>query len=75
MNETPVTGPLAGRTALVTGGAGGIGRAISARLAADGAYVIVLDRDEQSAKQVATDLGGEALVADLGDPSVFDDLD
>ena len=75
MNETPVTRTLEGRTALVTGGAGGIGRAISARLAADGAHVIVLDRDEPSAKQVAADLGGEALVADLGDPSVFDDLD
>ncbi len=75
MNETPVTRPLEGRTALVTGGAGGIGRAVCARLAADGAHVIVLDRDEQNAKQVATDLGGEALVADLGDPGVFDDLD
>lgn len=75
MEETAVTRPLAGRTALVTGGAGGIGRAISIRLAADGAHVIVLDRDEVPAQQVAARVGGEALVADLGDPTVFDELD
>lgn len=75
MEETPVTHPLAGRTALVTGGARGIGRAVSARLAAEGAHVIVLDRDEVEAAQVAAEVGGEALVADLGDPAAFDELD
>jgi NAD(P)-dependent dehydrogenase (short-subunit alcohol dehydrogenase family) len=34
---------LRGRTAIVTGGAGGIGTAISRRLAADGANVLVVD--------------------------------
>ncbi len=83
MSETPVTAlspdrpepPLAGRTALVTGGAGGIGRAVARRLAADGAHVTVLDRDEDNAHAVAEAIGGEAIVADLGDPGVFDDLD
>lgn len=65
---------LAGRTALVTGGASGIGRAVVARLAADGARVLVLDRDEAGAKQVAADVGGDVLVADLADPSVVDGL-
>ena len=66
--------PLAGRTALVTGAGSGIGRAVAERLAADGARVLVLDRDEQSAKQVAADVGGEHLVADLGDPAAIDAL-
>ena len=40
-----MTARLAGRTALVTGGAGGIGLAIASRLAADGARVAVADRN------------------------------
>jgi 3-hydroxybutyrate dehydrogenase len=83
MHETPVTAPglagtdrpLSGRTALVTGGAGGIGRAVAARLAADGAQVTVLDRDERGARAVAEEIGGEALVSDLGDPAALDELD
>lgn len=75
MNETSITRPLTGRTALVTGGAGGIGRAICVRLAADGCHVVVLDRDEQRAEQVAAEVSGEALVADLGDPDAFGELD
>ena len=73
---TPARGsaPLNGRTALVTGGASGIGRAVATRLAADGAHVLVLDRDEAGAKQVATDIGGEALVADLSDGPSIDAL-
>lgn len=72
-NATQIT--LSGRTALVTGGAGGIGQAVATSLAAAGAHVVVLDRDEAGAKQVATDIGGDYLVADLDDPSVVDTLD
>lgn len=36
----PTTLPLAGRSALVTGGSRGIGRAITRKLAADGAFVV-----------------------------------
>jgi 2-hydroxycyclohexanecarboxyl-CoA dehydrogenase len=54
---------LAGRTAVVTGGAGGIGRAICADLAALGARVIVADLDEASAKLTAASLN-DALPPD-----------
>jgi 3-hydroxybutyrate dehydrogenase len=77
MTETTITpgrGSLTGRTALVTGGASGIGRAVALRLAADGAHVLVLDRDEAGAKQVAAEVGGEHLVADLSDGTSIDAL-
>ena len=72
-NETQVTA-LTGRTALVTGAASGIGRAVAVRLAEAGARTVVLDRDETGAKQLATDIGGDHLVADLSDPDVIDTL-
>jgi 3-hydroxybutyrate dehydrogenase len=49
-------GPLTDRVAVVTGGASGIGRAIAAGLAADGATVVVADRDEGGAAGVASEL-------------------
>jgi len=66
---------LAGRTALVTGGASGIGRAVARRLAADGAEVLVLDRDASGAEEVAAEVGGRSLVADLSDGTSIDALD
>ncbi len=66
---------LAGRVALVTGGSGGIGRAVAARLAAAGAAVAVgYGQHGDSAAQVAAQIvatGGRAAAvgADLGDPA------
>ena len=70
-----MTTDLTGRTALVTGAASGIGRAVAARLAEGGARVLLLDRDETGAKEAASAVGGEHVVADLGDPGSIDDLD
>ncbi|MFC1230396.1 MULTISPECIES: 3-oxoacyl-ACP reductase [Streptomyces] len=59
--------PLAGRTALVTGGARGIGEAVAETLARDGAEVVVLDVPgaEADARRVAERLGGLALPLDI----------
>ena len=70
-----MTSPLPGRTALVTGAASGIGRAVAARLAAEGVQVLLLDRDEAGAKEAAAEVGGEHLVADLSDTGSIDDLE
>jgi D-sorbitol dehydrogenase (acceptor) len=48
---------LDGKVAVVTGAAGGIGRAIATRYAAEGAMVIVADRDEAGVREAATAIG------------------
>jgi 2-hydroxycyclohexanecarboxyl-CoA dehydrogenase len=55
-----------GRTALVTGGVGGIGSATASRLAAEGAKVAVCDLHLDPARELAADLGGVGLTMDVG---------
>jgi 3-oxoacyl-[acyl-carrier protein] reductase len=54
-----------GRNALVTGGAKGIGAATAARLAAEGAHVVVADFDEAAAQETARAIGGTAVRCDV----------
>ena len=65
---------LAGRTALVTGAASGIGRSCAIALATAGAHVYVVDRAATAARGVAAEIGGTAVVADLADPQAVDAL-
>ncbi|MGU3436392.1 3-hydroxybutyrate dehydrogenase [Actinomycetes bacterium M1A6_2h] len=65
---------LHGRSALVTGGASGIGAACARRLADSGARVTIADVDETAAKELAAELGGEAWAVDLLDTAGLESL-
>ena len=65
---------LAGRKALVTGGASGIGLACVREFASRGAHVTIADLDATGAQTVADEVGGEAWVVDLGDTHALESL-
>ncbi|MDF2823720.1 MAG: 3-hydroxybutyrate dehydrogenase [Mycobacterium sp.] len=65
---------LSGKTALVTGGASGIGAACARELAARGAHVTVADRDGDGAGALAEEIGGTAWAVDLLDVQALQDV-
>lgn len=58
---------FSGRTALVTGGARGIGRAVTARLIAEGARVVIAEIDPTAGRDAATELGAHYVRCDVTD--------
>ena len=70
---------LAGRVALVTGGSRGIGQAIAAGLAAEGARVAIAARDAERVRAAAAGFGGHGVVFDSDDldavPRVIGDVE
>jgi 3-oxoacyl-[acyl-carrier protein] reductase len=65
---------LAGRAALVTGASRGIGRAIAAALAAEGARVAVSSRSHERIEAAAAEIGARAFVHDSADLDGAPDL-
>jgi 3-oxoacyl-[acyl-carrier protein] reductase len=55
-----------GRSAIVTGGAQGIGLAIATRLSVEGAAVVLADLDEELAREAALDLPGQGMAIGVG---------
>ncbi|MEZ5894041.1 MAG: glucose 1-dehydrogenase [Parvularculaceae bacterium] len=69
-----MTDRLKGKTAIVTGGASGIGKATCRLFAAEGAHVIVADLQEDKAKSIAKECRGEAWRLDVAKEDAWEAL-
>ena len=58
---------LEGKIAVITGGGSGIGEAISRRFASEGAQIIILDINDEQAKNVADSINGKCFQCDISD--------
>ncbi|NMO54977.1 bifunctional aldolase/short-chain dehydrogenase [Actinoplanes sp. TBRC 11911] len=75
LQRMPKPKPLATRIAYVTGGGSGIGKAIAQRLAAEGACVIVADRDAENARNAAREIGNsDVAIATTVDVTSADEI-
>ncbi|HEX4126771.1 MAG TPA: bifunctional aldolase/short-chain dehydrogenase [Acidimicrobiales bacterium] len=78
LRRRPVPKRHAGRIALITGAASGIGLAVAVQLAAEGACVVVADRDVDAARAAAASLGGpdvaRAVGVDVTDAAMIVDM-
>ena len=63
----PTAVPAAGSVALITGGTGGFGRALTARLRDADVRVVLADLDSERARATAADLGADFVVLDVAD--------
>ena len=69
MSAAVYTGRFAGRTAVVTGGASGLGKASAARIVAEGGKVVLWDLNAETLKAAAAEVGAVAVTAlDVADP-------
>ncbi|MBZ4320169.1 3-oxoacyl-ACP reductase [Streptomyces huiliensis] len=73
-DNTPTCHRLPGRTAVITGAAGGIGLATARRLASEGARVVCADIDEKAGQAAANEVGGLFVRTDVTDPTQVEAL-
>jgi len=69
-----MSGRVAGRVAVITGGCSGIGLASARRLAAEGAEIVIGDLDDEAGERIAGELGGLYRHADVTDPDQVETL-
>lgn len=74
MNNSTTDISLAGRTALITGGASGIGEACARAFARAGARVVVCDLNGDAARELAAEINGSHWVVDLSDTTALEEL-
>src|SRR5260370_1353993 len=79
--KSPQDGPmstphsLAGRIALVVGGASGLGRGAAEAMAAAGTHVMIADRDEANGRAVADAVAGSFVALDVADEAAWLELE
>ncbi len=66
-------GRLDGKVTVITGGAGGIGKAAAKRFVAEGSDVLIVDLDEEALASAVSDIGSNKVSYFVGDVTKADD--